>query len=130
MRILGIDYGTKRIGLAVSDTEHIAAHPFKTLENTSVKRFMADIDAMIKPEELEAIVIGRPLNMMGRVTEFTKVVDEVIHRMRQSIKLPIHTIDERLTSKASEKYTTKKSGMLDVRSAQLILETYLSQEKR
>jgi putative Holliday junction resolvase len=130
MRVLGIDYGTKRIGLAVSDTEHIAAHPFKTLENKSVKKFITEIEAMIQPEELEAIVIGRPLNMMGRMTEFTKEVDGVIHLMKQSIKIPIHTIDERLTSRASEHVVTKKSGMVDIKSAQLILETYLAQEKR
>lgn len=130
MRVLGIDYGTKRIGLAISDTEHIAAHPFKTLENKGIKRFVSDIEALVKPEELEAVVIGRPLNMQGRMTEFTKEVDLVIHALKSTLNLPVHTMDERLTSKASERIVSKKSGLVDIKSAQLILESYLAQEQR
>lgn len=131
MRVLGIDYGTKRIGLAVSDSEHIAAHPFKLLENKSVPKFIAEIAALVVPEELEAIAIGRPLNMMGRATEFTKEVDGVISELRASLKIPVVPIDERLTSRASEKiHDGSGKSKVDTRSAQLILETYLAQEKR
>ncbi len=133
MRVLGIDYGTKRIGLAVSDSEHIAAHPFKMIANEGIKKFVSDIEAMIKPEELETVVIGRPLNMQGKETEFTKEVDVVILALKSTLNLPVHVIDERLTSKASERIVSshaKKSGLVDVKSAQLILESYLAQEKR
>lgn len=130
MRVLGIDYGTKRIGLAISDTEHIAAHPFKLLENSGIKKFVADIEGMVKPEELEAVVIGRPLNMQGRMTDFTKEVDVVIHALKATLNIPVYAMDERLTSKASERIVSKKSGLIDVKSAQLILESYLAQEKR
>lgn len=131
MRVLGIDYGTKRIGLAVSDSEHIAAHPFKLLENKGVSKFIAEIAALVVPEELEAIAIGRPLNMMGRVTEFTKQVDEVISALKRAVRIPVVAIDERLTSKASERiHDGSGKSKVDTRSAQLILETYLAQEKR
>jgi putative Holliday junction resolvase len=131
MRVLAIDYGTKHIGLAVSDTAHIAAHPYKTLENKGLPHFVKELQKILVTEEVSTIVMGRPINMKGRATLFTKEVDTAAAYIHHELGHEPVMIDERLTSRQALGIHDKGSrAKKDTRAAQIILETYLATEPR
>lgn len=131
MRILSIDYGTKRIGLAISDTEEIAAHPFKTLENKGFDDFSTTLKRILVQEDVKEVVMGKPLTMRGKESDFTREVSMIASKLSRTLGTEVHLIDERLTSMMSGKVPDKKAReKVDTRSAQLILETYLAHKHR
>lgn len=101
MRYLGIDYGTKRTGLAVCDAGEQMACPLKVLQNKG--SFLADIIAAVRREGIEAIVFGLPLNMDGTEGPMVKSTRQFAEQLQKQTELPIEFFDERLTSFAAEK---------------------------
>lgn len=126
MKILSIDYGEKRLGLAVGDTETGFAFGRETLTNKGNDFIVAKLRVLIQAEEIEKIIIGLPKSLSGKDSIQTKKVREFGKYVKMGLKLPIEFIDERLTS-----VQAKKSGVkdLDRESARLILETYFEQHK-
>ena len=132
-RILGIDYGAARIGLALSDPTQILASPLTTLQTA---RTLGDtievILSEIKTHDVEAIVVGLPLLLSGKESATTKTVRDFADQLQEKSKLPVFLQDERLTSKEVERLLIagcmkrkKRTQHLDKLSATLILQTYL-----
>lgn len=125
MRALGIDYGSKRIGLAVSDETFTIARELTIL---SPKEFWIQIPQIIAEQEIDRIILGLPTNMSGGETEVTRQVQEFADRLEEQLHLPVEYVDERLSSQMAEQISGKKSG-IDSLSAQIILQNYLDQTK-
>lgn len=138
MRILGIDYGDSRTGLAITDSLNITAQGLETINNKgSDKIILKRLDEILNQYEINIIVIGRPINMNGTESERTEITDKFIHKLKCKYnKIKIETIDERLTTVAAHKTMNfldisknKKKSLVDTISAVYILETYLNKIK-
>ena len=138
MRIIGIDYGDARTGIAMTDALKITAQGLETIHNEgSDKKILKRLDEIIMQYEVDTIVIGRPINMNGTVSERTEKTELFIHKLKCKYnKLKIETIDERLTTVAAHKTMNfldvnknKKKNIVDTISAVYILETYLNKIK-
>ncbi len=136
MRILGIDYGDARTGLAITDALNITAQGLETINNNgNDKIILKKIDELLEKYEISTIVIGYPLNMNGTKSERTEITEKFIHKLKCKYnKLEIKQIDERLTTVAAHKTMNlldinknKKKNIVDTISAVYILETYLKQ---
>ena len=130
-RILCIDYGLKRVGLAVTDELKIIASPFKTVNTSEIISF---INNYIKETKVELIVVGLPFNLRGEETDATKKTLSFISVLRKKYpQIKLDTYDERYTSKIaketilmmgkSKKFRQDKSN-IDKVSASIILQSY------
>ena len=138
MRILGIDYGDARTGLAITDALNITAQGLETVYNNgSDKVILKKIDELLEKYDIDTIIIGRPISMNGTESERTTITEKFIHKLKCKYnKLKIETIDERLTTVAAhrtmnllEVNKNKKKNIVDTISAVYILETYLNKIK-
>ena len=139
MRVLGIDYGDSRTGIAITDALNITAQGLETIYNKgSDKLILRRLDELLEKYEVDTIVIGRPINMNGTKTERAEITEKFIHKMKCKFgKIPIETIDERLTTVEAHKTMNylnvnkhKKRSIVDTISAVYILETYLKKIRR
>lgn len=130
-RVLGIDFGTKRIGLARSDLSRLIASPLKTIQ---AGKTLDDTIKLILQEltDIEQIVVGLPLLLSGKDSETTQQVRRFAHHLHTVSQLPVALFDERLTTTQVENLLKeqrlsrkKRAKHLDVMSATLILQTYL-----
>jgi putative Holliday junction resolvase len=104
MRILGIDYGRRRIGLALSDEDAILASPLPTyVRGRSENRDIAALTALIDEHGVGAVVVGLPLNMDGSRGEMAHEAQEFADRIHRETDLPVELFDERLTSSEAER---------------------------
>lgn len=132
MRILGIDYGRRRLGLALSDEDEILASPLPFLERCRIDHDLTSLSALIAEKNVERIVLGLPLNMDGSCGEMTNEVLSFAAALRERTRLPVETFDERLTSVEAERVLVqanlsrkRRKGLRDSLSAVLILQGYL-----
>ena len=131
-RIIGIDYGTKRIGLAVTDPLQIFASPLDTVKPGEFYRY---IDNYLKTEIIDAFVIGYPVMMNNKPSESVNQINPFIKKLRQ--KFPgklIHLVDERFTSQMAfqtmieggvRKNDRRDKSLVDKISAAIILQSFL-----
>lgn len=131
-RILGIDFGERRVGLAVSDPLKIIAQPLLTLIRDTGDGWWNQLEAVISEQEIELAVVGYPLTMSGEQGRQTKVVDKFIADLERNLALPVERYDERLTTVAARKALQQqgiKTGhnkeMVDRTAAALFLQNYL-----
>ena len=138
MRILGIDYGQARVGVAITDSLNITAQGLETIQrNNSDKIVLKRLDEILEQYEVGTIVVGNPLNMNGTMSERAEITKKFIHKLKCKYnKLKIETIDERLTTVAAHKTMNfldinknKKRDIVDTISAVYILEIYLNKMK-
>jgi len=133
MRFLGIDYGRKRLGLALSDEEGILASPLPSHTRArSQKEEFAFLRALIEERSVGRIVIGLPLNMNGSKGQMVEEVFEFAAQIKEELEIPVVPIDERLTSVEAERALIeggisrrKRKGLRDSLAAVLILQAYL-----
>ncbi len=125
MRVMGIDYGTKRIGLAVSDESQTLAREYNIYPP---KQFWEEIKTIIETEGVERIIIGLPLNMSGSGTAKTQEVQEFSDRLQQTVTVPLEFMDERLSSVMAESLPGGRENV-DSLAAQIILQNYLDKNK-
>ena len=120
-KYLGIDWGEKRIGLALGDSETNIAMPYKTVKNID------EIRKIIKQENIETIVIGKPLSIANSQFPISREFNKFITDFKKYIKIPIKLFDERLSSKAADKLTGGKKAKAgrDELAAMIILQSYL-----
>ena len=135
-RVLGIDYGDSRIGLAMSDPLKIIASPFKTIRNEGNEKCLQVFQSLIKQKDVEAIVVGLPIGLKGQETAQTKKVREFANLL-YTLKLPIRLEDERLSSVSAEKSmiqqnikTGHNKGLIDQRAAAIVLQQFLDKQNR
>jgi len=130
MKYLGIDFGEKRIGLALGDDKIKVAAPFKIVENQSIERVLAHILEVIRQENIEQIVIGVPYSLKereGRIGNQEKEVLGFITRLGMVTTVPIAKEDERFTTAEVDKLMVGQKlpgGQRDAVSAMLILQSY------
>lgn len=138
MRMLGIDYGDARVGIAITDPLNITVQGLETIQrNNSDKIILKRLDELLKKYEVDTIVVGMPFNMNGTVSERAKTTEKFIHKLKCKYnKMNIETIDERLTTVEAHKTMNfleinknKKKNIVDTISAVYILETYLNKLK-
>ena len=138
MRILGIDYGDSRVGIAVTDALGITVQGLETItHNGNDKILLKRLDEILEKYPCEKIVVGMPYNMDGTKTDRAEVTEKFIHKLRCKYnKIEIDTMDERLTTVAAHKTMNfldvnkhKKRGIVDTISAVYILEMYVEKNK-
>jgi len=125
---LGIDYGTKRMGLAWADELGIAL-PLGAIPGVKFKGCWDELRQVVKDRGVSCFVIGYPLHMDGSVGKRAKEVDQFVSRLEDEFGLPVRKVDERLTSLAAEEALGKKvkpeDGKIDAAAASLILKDFL-----
>lgn len=128
MNLLGIDYGSKRVGLALGSSESKLASPLDTLPNNDT--LIARLKDIIAKESIGKVVVGLPRGLEGQDTQQTHMVAEFIRRLHSDLQLPIETIDEALTSEAAiEKLgPNAEKADIDKTAAAIILQDYLDDE--
>ncbi len=131
-RALGIDFGDVRVGLALSDLTKTISKPFETIKYINLEDLSLQLKVIIEQNEVDTLVVGIPFNMSGEDTKQTVKVREFVLFTENTINLPIHLIDERLTSKEAEKTmhtlnikTGHNKGTIDKIAASIILQEYL-----
>ena len=138
MRILSIDYGDARVGIAITDPLNITAQGLETIQrNNSDKIVLKRLDEILEQYDIDTIVVGMPLNMNGTKSERAEVTEKFIHKLKCKYnKIKIETIDERLTTVAAHRTMNyldvnkhKKKNIVDTISAVYILETYINKNK-
>ena len=134
-RILSIDYGTKRVGLAVTDPMQIIASPLETVHSKDLVNYLANY---FQKEEVDSVVCGYPTNKEGEATDATKHVEAFINLFKKKFPLmPLHLQDESfstqqalqamIASGSRKKQRNKKAGNIDKVSAAIILQQYLEE---
>ncbi|GHT33012.1 putative pre-16S rRNA nuclease [Endomicrobiia bacterium] len=132
-RIMGVDYGLKRIGIAMTDMLHITSSPFGTIEGISMKENMLKILEIAKTNDVSVIVFGLPVNMNGSEGWMARTVRKVIEEIKLVSSIEVATIDERLTTVQAERILIdegdvsrkKLKGLKDKIAAALILQVYV-----
>lgn len=134
MRFLGIDYGARRIGLSYGDELGVAT-PLPALTDVDPAKRWSGLVAVVAQRRITDLVIGYPLNMDDTAGFKAKEVDAFAARLRAETKLPVHLVDERLTSYEAESTIAKSkrrdvraSGVIDSRAATIILQDFLNQK--
>jgi putative Holliday junction resolvase len=133
-RILAIDYGEKRFGLAQTDPLNLFAQPLETVPSTLFESWLKQY---LLKETIQCFVVGLPKRLSGEDTHSTqRVKDFILWLQSQYPQVPVHTIDERYSSKEAQyhilemgktKQQRKEKGLIDTVAATLILQTYLQQ---
>ncbi len=121
-KYLGIDWGSKRIGLAIGDDETKIAVPFFVVENIN------KVLNIIKDEDIQVIVLGKPLSIVNHELQITnESFNLFVDELKDKIKIPVKMIDERLSSKAADALVgdKKTKAPRDTIAAMLILQNYL-----
>ena len=138
MRILGIDYGDARVGIAITDALNITVQGLETIKRKNYDKIVLKrLEEIIKNYNIEKLVIGMPYNMNGTENKRTEVTEKFIHKLKCKFnKIQIDIMDERLTTVAAHKTMNfleinkhKKRNIVDTISAVYILETYLKKNE-
>ena len=131
LRFLGIDHGARRWGLAYGDELGVAT-PLPALVESDPQRRWAALAAVVRQRRITEVVLGHPLNMDDSEGFKAKEVEAFAVRLREGFGLPVHLVDERLTTYAAEEATARPkrralraSGVIDSRAATIILQDYL-----
>jgi putative Holliday junction resolvase len=137
MRILGLDVGSKTIGVAVSDELNLIAQGVTTLKRKGLRLDIKDLLRMIEEFKVEKVVVGLPKNMNGSLGPSAKMVLSLVEELKKFVDLPIITWDERLSTVAAQKALLeadvsrkKRKQVIDKVAALLILQGYLDSQTR
>jgi putative holliday junction resolvase len=132
MRILAIDHGSKRIGIAVSDELKMIAQPLEYIFAEPSDKFMARLNELINDKEVELILIGMPRNMDGSYGPAALKVQDFVEVLKGVVSVPIKTWDERLTSAQANRLLIqgnvrrdKRKEKVDKMAAAILLQSYL-----
>jgi len=132
MRILGLDYGDRRIGVALSDAFGWTAQGLETIERKREGDDFRRIEQLVREHDVEAIVVGLPKNMNGTIGPRGDICTAFAEQLRQTLSLPVHLWDERLTTVAATRALLeadvsrrKRKMAVDKMAAALLLQNYL-----
>ena len=134
-RIIGIDFGLSKVGIAISDPSGIISMPLETIRYKNQKEFVEVLKKIALEKNVKTLVIGYPLNMNYKENSMTEIIDK-FKVVMESNDFEIYLEDERLSSQYAKKImiqqdikTGKNKEMVDVLSASIILQTYLDRKK-
>ena len=131
MVVLGLDFGTKKIGIAVGQTQTSQASPLTTLAMVQQRPDWDAIERLINEWKPQTLVVGLPFNMDDTPTHLTERINRFGRQLEGRYRLPVHMVDERLTSREARREfgpALDKSGGIDAFAAKLIIETWLSEQ--
>ena len=139
MIILGLDYGSKTVGVAITDALGLTVLPVTTIKRdreSKLRKTLAEIEALVEERKVEKIVLGLPLNMDGTEGERVEHTREFAEKLRLRVTVPIEFADERLTTMEAAEILDEngiprceQKKVIDQVAAQLILEQYLREHK-
>ena len=128
-RLIGLDLGSKRIGVSICDEKQLIATPFKTINRTSFKELINELKIIIQENNIKGIIIGNPLNMDGSSGSSTQSVKDTSDNIEKSIDVPICLWDERLStvgafnlSSQLDVNVSKREKKIDENAAAFILQ--------
>jgi len=132
MRVLAIDHGTKRMGIAVSDEMKMIAQPLEYIAAEPFANFLTRLKTIVREKEVELIIVGMPRNMNGSYGPAALKVQEFVAVLKDAIITPIQTWDERLTSAQANRFLIegnvrreKRKEKVDKMAAAILLQSYL-----
>lgn len=135
-RVLGIDYGEKRLGLAISDETHTIASGLEVYERSTPERDLQHLREVVERYEIEKIVLGLPLNMDGSLGPKAQEVLQFKQQLEEALKIPVEPVDERLTTQEAERVLLeadlsrrRRRAIRDRLAAVLILQGYLDRQR-
>jgi putative Holliday junction resolvase len=135
-RILAVDYGRRRIGLALSDELHLTAAPLTMLERTNRRDDLRRLREIVERHQVALILVGRPLHLDGAESAMSAEAARFAARLRKALRMPVELVDERLSSWAAEEFErergsrhSRKSKKRDELAAAVILRDYLAREQ-
>ena len=132
MRILAIDHGTKRMGIAVSDELGMIAQPLEFIPAEPFAPFLDRLREILREKQVELILVGMPRNMDGSYGPAALKVQDFVAVLKNSLTIPIKTLDERLTSVQAHRFLTEaqvrgrqRKEKVDKSAAAILLQSYL-----
>ncbi|MBI3853294.1 MAG: Holliday junction resolvase RuvX [Verrucomicrobia bacterium] len=132
MRILAIDHGTKRIGIAISDELKMIAQPLEFIPAEPFTKFLARLKELMREKEVELILVGLPRNMDGSYGPAALKVQEFVAVLKDAVAIPLKTLDERLTTVQAQRFLIqgnvrrdKRKEKVDKTAAAILLQSYL-----
>ena len=132
MRILAIDHGTKRMGIAISDELGVIAQPLEFILAEPFAEFLSRLREIIRDQQVELILVGMPRNMDGSYGPAALKVQQFVEVLKDAIAIPIQTLDERLTSAQANRVLIegnvrreKRRDKVDKMAAAILLQSYL-----
>ena len=135
MKVIGIDFGLSKVGLAISDPSGIIALPFKVLRYKNKKDLLSELQDISKEKDINKFVIGYPISMNYKENEMTKIIDSFKQDM-ENLDFEVILEDERLSSEYAKKImieqdvkVSRNKEMVDLTAASIILQTYLDRNK-
>ena len=128
-RLIGLDLGSKRIGVAICDEKQLIATPFKTINRSTTKELIDELKIIIEENGIKGVIIGNPLNMDGSLGSSAQSVKDTSNNIKKSINLPICLWDERLStvgafnlSSQLDVNVSKREKKIDENAAAFILQ--------
>ena len=128
-RLIGLDLGSKRIGVSICDEKQLIATPFKTINRSSAKELIEELKIIIKENDIKGIIVGNPLNMDGSSGSSAQSVKDTTNNIEKGIDLPICLWDERLStvgafnlSSQLDVNVSKREKKIDENAAAFILQ--------
>ena len=128
-RLIGLDLGSKRIGISICDEKQLIATPFKTINRISANEFINELKSIINENDIKGIIIGNPLNMDGSSGRSTQSVKDTANNIEKNINIPICLWDERLStvgafnlSNQLDVNVSKREKKIDENAAAFILQ--------
>ena len=132
-RIMGIDYGIRKIGVAISDPLKIISYPYKTIDIKKTPDYISEIKKIVGEKQIESIVVGYPITLSGNISAQTKITEDFINKIESVLNIPIYKCDGRLSSQEAKRYLRQQNikighnkEKVDQMSASLILRQFLS----
>ncbi len=133
MRVLAVDFGSKRIGTAISDGLGISVRPVETIKRSSIERDISRLKFLVEDLEAEAVVVGLPLRMDGTTGDAAQNAMRFVERLKSKLDVAVFMQDERLTSYEAEQMMIERGlgreqrrARSDEFAAMIILQDYLS----
>lgn len=130
MKVLAIDYGGKRVGLALGDTETLLALPYGVIERVADEALATKLSQIVLEEDIGTVVVGEPLSTGGQSSEQTQVSQAFAKLLQRELKVPVVLFDERFTSQRADAAMSPgvKTRSRDELAAMFLLQDYLERQ--
>jgi putative holliday junction resolvase len=130
VKVLAVDYGSARTGVAVSDPTGTLARPIGVIEHAGTEAVLEKLVGLIKSEGVERVVVGMPLTLRGEVGEQARETQRFVDQLRRAVEVPVEGFDERFTTDLAEQDPGSRNLPPDARAAAHLLTSYLAWSSR
>jgi putative holliday junction resolvase len=130
VKVLAVDYGSARTGVAVSDPTGTLARPIGVIEHAGTEAGLEKLVGLIKSEGVERVVVGMPLTLRGEVGEQARETQRFVDQLRRAVEVPVEGFDERFTTDLAEQDPGSRNLPPDARAAAHLLTSYLAWSSR